>query len=146
MLRIGCDIGGVVRDLATGEPVAGALDGLAQLRSVHHVCFISKCGQNFKELSLSWLADRGLAGVPIHFCEADEGKAAIAQEQGIDIMIDDRIQVLRCYPDSITKIWLCNEDKKIAGTRKHQPELFQALQLARTWQDIISVVQDRASG
>lgn len=142
-ITVACDIGGVVRDLATGEPVLGALEGLAQLASGHRLIFISKCGQSYKERSLAWLAERGLSGIPIYFCEEDEDKVKIARDQGVAVMVDDRIQVLRTFPHSVTKIWLCSDEKKIAGTIKHQRELFQSLELARTWPHVMDIVQAR---
>jgi len=142
-MTVACDIGGVVRDLATGEPVAGALEGLAQLASSYRLIFISKCGQSYKDRSLAWLAERGLSSIPIYFCEEDEDKVKIARDQGVAVMVDDRIQVLRTFPESMTKIWLCSDEKKIAGTIKHQRELFQTFDLARTWPEVMDIVQAR---
>lgn len=143
-ITVACDIGGVVRDLATGEAVAGALDGLAELASSHRLIFISKCGPGFKELILSWLAARDFSAIPIFFCEEDEQKVNIARDQGVAVMVDDRIQVLRTFPESVTKVWLCSDEKKIAGTIKHQRELFETFQHARTWPDVMHFVQARA--
>jgi hypothetical protein len=142
-MTVACDIGGVVRDLATGAAVDGALEGLAQLASSHRLVFISKCGPGYKELILSWLAARDLSVIPIFFCEEDEQKVNIAREQGVAVMVDDRIQVLRTFPQSVTKIWLCSDEKKIAGTIKHQRELFDTFQHARTWPEVMDFVQAR---
>ena len=141
---VACDIGGVVRNIATGDPVVGALEGLAELSTSCSVIFISKCGQSFQQTSAIWLAENGLGSTPTHFYEKNEDKIKIAKDLGVNVMIDDRIQVLRTFPEAITKIWYCEEEKKIAGTRKHQPELFESLQLARTWEEVVEIVRASA--
>jgi hypothetical protein len=143
---IACDIGGVVRDIATGQPIEGAVEGLADLSRSHQVMFISKCGQSFEEVTVAWLAEQGLSEVPLHFCRSNDDKVAIAKQHGVAVMIDDRIQVLRTFPDSVTKIWLCMEEKKIAGTKQHQPDIFATLQLARSWHQVLDAVEEASEG
>jgi hypothetical protein len=57
-MLVACDIGGVVRNIATGEPVIGALEGLAELSTFCSVVFISKCGKSFQESSAIWLGEK----------------------------------------------------------------------------------------
>jgi hypothetical protein len=137
---IACDIGGVVTNMATDEPVDGAIAGLAQLSTLHDVIFISKCGDSFKAKSTAWLAAHELGSVPTYYCEEHGDKAAIAAHHAVNVMIDDRIKVLRTFPDEVVKIWFCDEPKKVAGTRKHQPEIFATLRLATTWSQVLDIV------
>ncbi len=53
-LIIGCDIGGVVKKLGYDEEVDGALKAINQLLKYGHtVIFISKCGEKYKNITLS---------------------------------------------------------------------------------------------
>ncbi|KAK9830028.1 hypothetical protein WJX72_009292 [[Myrmecia] bisecta] len=143
---VACDIGGVVTNLATHQPVDGALAGIAELSRSHCVIFVSKCGGLYKAESTAWLAKHGLDAVPTYFCDSNGDKARIASEHGVGVMIDDHIQVLKAFPEEITKVWFCNEPQKVAGTQKYQPELFATLRLATKWSHILDIVQDLHTG
>jgi ribonucleotide monophosphatase NagD (HAD superfamily) len=139
-MKIGCDIGGVIKNLTNDDPLPGALDALKTLTgSGHEIIFISKCGPSFEPVTLAWLQTHGLADIPVFFCDSYIGKVEIASKQKIAVMIDDKTQVLKLFPDT-RKIWLCSEEQKITGTRKFHPELFSELELCRTWEDVLNII------
>ena len=139
-LTIGCDIGGVVKCLYNDEALPGALEGLERLlKTGHKAVFISKCGQAYIQPTKDWLNKNRLDHIPIFFCESYEGKLEIAHRQKISVMIDDKIQVLKLFTN-IRRIWVCAEDQKISGTKKHHPELFTCLELCRDWSEIMTAL------
>jgi len=77
-----------------------------------------------------WLKKYKLDNIPVIFCESYDDKLRIATENKVDVMIDDKIQVLHSFPPSIKKIWFCSDSKKINGTKKFQPEIYRQLVIA----------------
>ncbi len=74
-MKIGCDIGGVVKSLATDHPLEGAIDGLHQLLSSgHEIVFISKCGPSYIPPTKAWLQSQALEHIPLFFCDSYQGK------------------------------------------------------------------------
>ena len=57
-------------------------------------------------------------------------------------MIEDKIQVLKTFSDEFMKIWLCDDEKKICGTRKHQSGLYEELNHATNWQQVIRFIDN----
>lgn len=141
-MNIACDIGGVLRNLSTGLPIADAIDTILELNETNKVILISKCGPCFIAKITAWLEEYGLSSLPIFYCENYEDKVRIAAEQGVQVIIDDKIQVLRHFPGTVLKIWFCEEEQKIQGTMKHQPEFVASLKLARFWIEIPSILED----
>lgn len=138
-MKIGCDIGGVIKQLTSDDEIPNAIKSINELAKSHEVIFISKCGDSFKKRTEDWLESKKLH-MKIIFCKDYDDKVKIATLLGITVMIDDKLQVLRTFPDNITKIWLCDDQKRIAGTRKHQPELLETIKLANTWDDIMLIL------
>ena len=144
-LSIGCDIGGVVKEMNSNQPLPGALPALAHLQLHCDVVFVSKCSETYSRITREWLSENSLEHVPIFFCEDYEGKLPICAANRISIMIDDKIKVLKFFPATFTKIWLCDDDQKIMGLQQHDPMVFQSVQLARSWSDVLSFLSARFS-
>lgn len=145
---VGCDIGGVLRDLTTEQPMPVALESVAALRSlpatVLRIVLISKCNANWAAKSNEWMASHPeLSGLPVCYCLSYEDKLAIALSHHCTAMIDDKIAVLQSFPEHITKIWFVppNEEQKLKGTAKHQPEILKTLQVARSWEDVVAILR-----
>ena len=140
-ILIGCDIGGVVRDMITGDPVDNSIESIKQIiHRGYRIMFISKCKSGYQERVTEWLKRWDLDELPREFCQEYAQKFEIARRHTINIMIDDKIQVLSLLPDHIVKIWFCSEEQKISGTRKYQPELFEKFKVARNWNDVLDVL------
>jgi hypothetical protein len=69
-----------------------------------------------------------------------DDKVKIANDNNVNIMIDDRMQVLRTFPSSILKIWFCSDPKKILGAQTFQPDFINSVHIAQTWEEIIYFV------
>jgi hypothetical protein len=133
---IACDIGGVMRNMINDEPIDGSIEGIKLLSLEHKVIFISKCKDSYKQKMNDWLKKYELSHIPIYFCESYGEKNKIALDNGVEIMIDDRISVLQSMSKTIKKIWFCDDKQKINGTKKFNPELFKELILVRRWEEL----------
>ena len=134
---IGCDIGGVVRDMVSGEPVLNSVETLDRLTEEgYQIIFISKCKESFQELLTEWLKKHKLDCYKVFFVLDAGDKEKIMREQKIDIMIDDKITVLNNCPEGVHKIWFCSEKKKIDGTIKYNPECLVGVSIVKSWMEI----------
>lgn len=138
---IGCDIGGVVKNHIDDEPIDDAIRIIKNLSIEHTIIFISKCRDNYAIKTTEWLKKHQLNCFPIYFCEDYKDKIAIANKYKVEVMIDDKMQVLSTFPDEIHRIWFCSDMKKIQGTQKYQPQLLRSVQIASTWTDIASILK-----
>jgi len=142
-LVIGCDIGGVIRDLVSEEPIE---EGVLTLKDLHasnyKIVFISKCKESYAAKSKNWLSSQGLDQFLVFFCLDYEGKSEIARREKVRIMIDDKIQVLTKLDKKVFKIWLCSDDKRIEGAKKFQPDFFAEVHLARNWSEIREIIRN----
>lgn len=140
---IACDIGGVIKDHRTDEPIENALESIAQLSEnpSNRVIFISKCKDNFKEKSIEWMKMHNLSHIPTYYCLEYGDKVQIAHDHHVNIMIDDRMNVLSTFPPSIVKIWFCSDTKKIEGAKKFQPDYVSSVRLARNWPEVVELVE-----
>jgi hypothetical protein len=143
---IGCDIGGVVRD-NYDKPINHSIETLREISlndQKYKLIFISKCKDHQRILANKWLKMESMDHVPIFFCYDYKEKLNIALRENVSIMIDDRIQVLSLFSEHprIMKIWFCQEEKKINGTKKYQPDLFDSLTLARNWSQVAYFIQN----
>ncbi|CAF4398097.1 unnamed protein product, partial [Adineta steineri] len=68
-------------------------------------------------------------------------KVQIAHDHHVNVMIDDRMNVLSTFPSSIIKIWFCSDMKKIEGAKKFQPDFVDSVRLARNWHEVIELVE-----
>lgn len=116
-MKFGCDVGGVItRAVEEGSDtsfftdnflntpmVDGALESIARIAQAvgPENCFIiSKCGENTAEKTRKWLAHHefyaatGMTEEQVFFCRKRPEKAPIAAELGLDVFVDDRIDVL----------------------------------------------------
>jgi len=138
---IGCDIGGVVKDMTSNAPIEGALESLRSLQKLgFQIVFISKCKTSFRSVIKEWLLDQGLDKLPIHFCEEYADKAILVKRLGLHYMIDDKLQVFKDIPDNIMKLWLCNDDRKIDGARQFQSSQIDRVHVCRSWSELCSVL------
>jgi hypothetical protein len=143
-ITIGCDIGGVVKNQMTELPIDYAITSLKELseNEDYKIIFISKCKDSYKIKSEEWLKSNGLENIQAFYCLENKEKIQIARRENVRIMIDDKIQVLSTFDDYTLKIWLCDDHKKIEGTKKFQPDLFAKLRLALNWQQAIEIINN----
>ncbi len=140
-LVIGCDIGGVIRDLITEEAITEGIETLKKLQASNfRVVFISKCKEAYKARSQEWLSRQDLRQFSVFYCRDYEGKNEITLSENVAIMIDDKMQVLSRLDAGIFKIWLCDDDKKIEGAKKFQPDFFAGAHLARNWVQVEDLI------
>jgi uncharacterized HAD superfamily protein len=137
---IACDIGGVVKNLTTDDAIDDAIVSVLKLAEKNTIIFISKCKKLYEEKTKLWLIANKLDHFKIYFCEDYEGKIKIAEKEKVEIMIDDKIQVLVTFPKSILKIWFCNDQQKINGTIKYQPDFFASVSIAKNWCDVMEIL------
>lgn len=138
---IGCDIGGVMRDLLTEEPIIDAIESLENLSKKNYkIIFISKCKEAYKIRSTDWLKSQNLDHFEVYYCLDYSGKNKIALEQNVSMMIDDKMQVLSRLDPRIFKIWFCDDSKKIEGAKKYQTDLWNSVHLARNWTEVNKLV------
>lgn len=144
ILVIACDIGGVIKNQATDEPINDALESIEKMThdSTNEILFISKCKESYKENSNLWLANHKLSNLKVFYCLEYGEKVKIAETNGVRIMIDDKMQVLRTFPASVIKIWFCSDAKNIEGARRHQPEFLQSVRLAQSWTEVLEIIQE----
>lgn len=136
---IGCDIGGVVKQMTTDEPVDASIDTIRRLEeNGHQVIFISKCGVNYRKTICDWLEKHGLKN-KIYFCDEYSEKCAICVKLKVDYMIDDKLQVFREIPNSINKVWFCDDYKKISGAKKYQPDEVSTVTICSGWDEIFDL-------
>ena len=142
-ITIGCDIGGVVRDPITNLQIDDSLESINRLiEDNYKIIFISKCKALYEERSKMWLENNKLSHLEAFFCINYNEKLAIALRQKVSIIIDDRIQVLATFRNNhdLLKVWFCNDDQKINGTKKYQPDLYQTMRLARNWPEVVNII------
>lgn len=137
---IGCDIGGVVKEMTSDDPIINSIESIRQLEEQgHQVIFISKCKENFQKTILDWLHQYQLKN-KIYFCNEYAEKCIICIGLKVNYMIDDKLQVFREIPNNIKKIWLCDDKKKILGAKKFQPDELSRVNICSDWNEIIKLV------
>jgi uncharacterized HAD superfamily protein len=141
---IACDIGGVVKNHVNDEPIEDAIESVIKLSedTSNQVIFISRCKDSYKEKSNNWLQKYNLSRIKAYYCLEYNEKVQIAHDNRVNVMIDDRMQVLRTFPTSIIKIWLCSDPKKIEGAQKFQPDFVDSVRLAQSWREIIDLIEE----
>ena len=95
-------IGGSEEEAMRAPAMGGALDSLARLTShfERRVWLVSKCGKKVEGRSRAWLEKQKFfdrTNIPrpnLKFCKERRDKARICEELGIDVFIDDRLDVL----------------------------------------------------
>ena len=140
---IAFDIGGVIINQHNDEPIENSLESIIKLSEnpSYVVIFISKCKDDHKQKSNIWLKNHKLSHIRTYYCLECEDKIKIAKDNKVDVMIDDRMQVLRTFPSSIIKIWFCPDSKKIEGAQKFQPEFINSVSVARSWKEIMELIE-----
>lgn len=137
---IGCDIGGVVKEMISDIPIQNSIESIRQLEELgHQVIFISKCGEKFQKTILDWLEHNELKN-KIYFCNEYAEKCAICIKLKVNFMIDDKLQVFREIPNTIKKIWLCDDIKKISGAKKFQPDEVTNVSICSDWNEIYNLI------
>ena len=140
-MKIGCDIGGVVKEMTSEHAVEGALHSIRQLQSEgHQIVFISKCKHSFQVQLTEWLCAHHLQHYPVFFCNEYSEKQQIATATNIDVMIDDKLQVFANMPPNVHKIWLCNDMQKIKGARKFQSTEVSSVHICANWNEVVSYI------
>jgi hypothetical protein len=89
-----------------------------------------------------WLEKHNLSHIRVYYCLEYGEKVKIANDNKVNIMIDDRMQVLCTFPSSIIKIWFCSDPKKIEGARKFQPDFINSVRIARNWKEVVELVEE----
>lgn len=125
---IGPDIGGVADTRFLGSQLkqaihtpaaAGAIDTIHDLVARHEgqVWLISKCGPSVQEKTRAWLehqrfwARTGMDPGNLRFCLRRPDKAIHARELGLDVMIDDRVDVLEHLRGLVPTLLLFGEQR-----------------------------------
>jgi hypothetical protein len=141
---IACDIGGVIRIVLNDEPIENAVESVIKLAEnpSDRVIFISRCKDRYKQRSNMFLEKHNLSHIPTYYCLEYGDKIKIANDNHVNIMIDDRMQILSTFPPSIIKIWFCSDTKKIEGARKFQPDFFHSVRIAQSWTDVLEIIEE----
>jgi len=125
-LKIGIDIGGVIIDRSNdaedtslfgdnylnAKPLEGAFASIKELAGwiSTEIHLVSKCGERIQKRSLEWLQHNefyGITGVlpeRVHFCRERHEKRGICEKLKLDVMIDDRLEVLSYLVDVVGKL------------------------------------------
>lgn len=121
-------------------PVAGALEGLAALRS--EVFIISARRPAAVRFAQDWLLKHRIYDtVPaerIYFCGGDEEKRGYCDRLGLSLFLDDKVSVLDALPGK-TKRVLYDEDG-VAETLKVQDRLL----VAKDWGEFRTIMEAHA--
>ncbi len=134
---IGCDIGGVVKDMLSNEAIIDSIKSIKEFETFgHEVIFISKCKDGFRQIIKKWLKDNDLNN-SIYFCNEYSEKKDLCIKYKVNVMIDDKLQVFKEIPDSIKKFWFCNDYKKINSALKFQTDEFYKVVICKNWLDVI---------
>lgn len=141
---IACDIGGVIKNQVNDQPIENAVESIITLsqNSLNRIIFISKCKESYQQKSGTWLEKYNLSHIKAYYCLEYDEKIKIAEDNKVDIMIDDKMQVLRTFPSSVIKIWFCSDSNKIEGARKFQPDFINSVRIARDWNDIVQIINE----
>ena len=138
---IGCDIGGVVKEMTSDSPIENAIETIKELELFgHEIIFISKCKENFRKVIIEWLKINQLDN-KIYFCNEYSEKCSLCIKLKTNYMIDDKLQVFRDIPDSIIKIWLCSDEKKILGAHKFQSNEVYKVTICKDWFNIKNIIK-----
>ncbi|CAF3513609.1 unnamed protein product [Rotaria socialis] len=141
---IACDIGGVIKDHTNDESIENSVKSIIKLSASasNRVIFISKYKENYQQKTKAWLDKYNLSHITVYYCLEYEDKIKIATDNKVNVMIDDRMQVLRTFPSSIFKIWFCLDPKKIEGARKFQPDFINSVRIAQSWQEVLELINE----
>lgn len=141
---IACDIGGVVKNHVTDQPFENAIESVSKLAddTSNQFIFISKCKDNYQEKTNNWLKNYNLSHIKTYYCLEYDEKIKIAHENNVNVMIDDRMQVLRSFSASIIQIWFCLDQKKIDGARKFQPDFINSVRIAQNWNEVLNIIEE----
>lgn len=152
---IGIDIGGVIIKPAETEGdtsfftsdyletpiIEGAADVIRRLKEERfgqHMYLVSKCGPRTQEKSREWLTYHnffersGMDPMNVHFCRQRSDKARICRRFGINVFIDDRLDVLSHLKTVPTKIHFRNSSK----SKKMTPDGSFEFLSCNTWEDV----------
>jgi len=156
---IGIDIGGVLIKpaetkgdtsffsddyLATPE-FEGAAEIIRRLKDERfgdHMHLVSKCGPKVQRKSLDWLehhdfyARSGLDRANVHFCLERPDKAVICKQLGVNVFIDDRLDVLGYLEDVPTRIQFCGS----ARARDAEGDGSFDFVKCASWQDVADML------
>ncbi len=137
---IGCDIGGVVKEMTSDSPIINSIETIKKLEDQgHQIIFISKCKDNFRIVLSQWLKSNNLNN-QVFFCNEYSEKCAICIRLKVGYMIDDKLQVFKEIPESIKKIWLTTDEKKISGAYKFQPDEVSKVSICGDWDEIFHII------
>ncbi|AYV82539.1 MAG: hypothetical protein Hyperionvirus1_118 [Hyperionvirus sp.] len=142
-MKIGCDIGGVLKEMISDEPIVDALETIRKLVELkHQIILISKCKEGYRTYIQEWLKEHKLDNLEVYYCDEYGEKIDIGMKEKIDVMIDDKIQVLNSFERNrdIKKIWFCCDSKKINGAKKYQSELLKNIFIAGDWKIVFEII------
>lgn len=139
---IGCDIGGVVKEMTSDKSIDNAIESIHYLEKLgFEIIFISKCKKSFSEILSEWLMANKLLN-KVYFCEEYSEKCGLCKKLNVNYMIDDKLQVFREIPDNIKKIWFCDDIKKINGALKFQNDEASKVHICKDWNDIVKTISN----
>lgn len=146
---VASDIGGVIKEMISDVPIENAVESIQFLQSElsSSIIFISKCKSSFQEKIQIWLSQYVFPKVgPIEtfFCESYEEKYNLAKNANANVMIDDKLQVFKSFPEDpqLLKIWFTTDYQKIQGAMKYQPEEFNKVVVCNSWPDILDAIKE----
>lgn len=135
-VRIGIDIGKVIiggvselpdtsffsdNFLAT-PPIEDSFESIQLLAEEFDIWLISKCGQKIQERSLVWLESYKFFEVTnvkpeqVVFCRKRNEKAPIAESLGLEVFIDDRVDIITSMEGVVDHPILFSSWKETMGT------------------------------
>jgi len=155
-MKIGIDIGRVIikpaqtaddtsflhgsdADAMQTLPMPGAFEAIEQIFAAcgGRVWLVSKCGERIQARSRAWLAHWGFSertGVTrdrFRFCRRRPDKAIIARELGLDVFIDDRIDIARHLAGVVPLRYLY-------GPQKSSATVPAGVTVALNWESVLS--------
>lgn len=137
---IGCDIGGVVKEMTSELPILNSIESIKKLEEKgHQLIFISKCKENYQKNILVWLNTHKLYN-KIYFCNEYSEKRALCIKFKVQFMIDDKLPVFREIPNTIKKIWFCVDNNKMIGAKKYQSNEVSNVVICSDWNEIYKII------
>ncbi len=100
------------------KPFAGCFEAIKQLAETvgnDHLYIISKCDEADEEKIMKWLKIYGFISekmIPeknVYFCRERKDKAPIIAELGLDVFVDDRIEILESLGSGMKKMLFIND-------------------------------------
>lgn len=137
-MKIAVDLGGVVKE--GDAEVEGAVSTLRGWMDKHEVIIISKANPSQQPALREWLMEHQLGDVQVFFTTSYQAKVQVAVAEGVDMFIDDKMQVLQYLPPSIRRVWFCTEKQKYKGACRYQPAFVASVETVDSWEWLLTLL------